>query len=86
MHIQDFHSKLTSANRGVPLFEALRSLNQIEDPKEIFREDNNFALLKGGPKMRLIDTLLFELTYAAALAFMVAAMSLLVVLVAQQAL
>jgi len=32
MHIQDFHSKLTSTNDGGALFEALRGLSRIEDP------------------------------------------------------
>jgi hypothetical protein len=32
MHIQDFHSKLTSTNEASPLFEALRSLSRVEDP------------------------------------------------------
>jgi len=32
MHIQDFHSKLTSRNEENHLFEALRSLSRIDDP------------------------------------------------------
>jgi hypothetical protein len=33
MHIHDFHLKLTSTNDEGCLFEALRSLSQIEDPQ-----------------------------------------------------
>lgn len=36
MHIQDFHSKLVSANEEGHLFEALRSLSQVDDPKAVF--------------------------------------------------
>jgi hypothetical protein len=36
MHIQDFHSKLTSTHDGDPLFAAFRSLSRIEDPRAIF--------------------------------------------------
>jgi hypothetical protein len=39
MHIQDFHSKLMSANEGGALFEALRSLSRIEDPNGMFNSD-----------------------------------------------
>jgi hypothetical protein len=39
MHIQDFHSKLTSANGEGALFEALRSLSQVEDPQRMFNDD-----------------------------------------------
>lgn len=36
MHIQDFHSKLTSTNEEGHLFEALRSLSQVESPEAVF--------------------------------------------------
>jgi hypothetical protein len=36
MHIHDFHSKLVSATEEGHLFEALRSLSQVEDPKAVF--------------------------------------------------
>lgn len=36
MHIHDFHTKLTSVNEEGHLFEALRSLSLIEDPKVMF--------------------------------------------------
>jgi hypothetical protein len=36
MHMFDFHSKLTSVNEEGHLFEALRSLTRIEDPREVF--------------------------------------------------
>jgi hypothetical protein len=36
MHIQDFHSKLTSTNDEGHLFAALRSLSLIEDPQAVF--------------------------------------------------
>ncbi len=39
MHIHDFHSKLTSTNEGGLLFEALRSLSQVEDPQAMFNGD-----------------------------------------------
>ena len=39
MHIQDFHSKLTSANGEGALFEVLRSLSQVEDPRRMFNDD-----------------------------------------------
>jgi len=38
MHIQDFHSKLTSRNEESHLFEALRSLSRIEDPRAMLEE------------------------------------------------
>ncbi len=40
MHIHDFHSKLTSTNEGGVLFEALRSLSRVEDPRAMFNDDN----------------------------------------------
>ena len=39
MHIHDFHSKFVSANEEGHLFEALRSLSQVESPEAVF--DNN---------------------------------------------
>ena len=36
MHMFDFHSKLTSAQEGDPMLEALRSMSRIEDPKALF--------------------------------------------------
>jgi hypothetical protein len=39
MHIHDFHSKLTSTSEGGTLFEALRSLSQVEDPQAMFNVD-----------------------------------------------
>lgn len=44
MHIQDFHAKLTS-NEGGPLFEALRSLSLVEDPKQMFGADGEVIAL-----------------------------------------
>ncbi|MFL6259586.1 MAG: hypothetical protein ACJ76Y_07740 [Thermoanaerobaculia bacterium] len=35
MHIHDFYSKLTSATEESRLFQALRILSRIEDPKSI---------------------------------------------------
>lgn len=42
MHIQDFHSKLTSVHEGGNLFEALRSLSRIDDPS-VFDSGENLA-------------------------------------------
>ncbi len=36
MHIHDFHSKFVSANEEGQLFEALRSLSQVDDPQRVF--------------------------------------------------
>lgn len=36
MHIHDFHSKFVSANEECNLFEALRSLSQVENPQSVF--------------------------------------------------
>ncbi len=36
MHIHDFHSKLVSSNEECHLFEALRSLSQVENPQSVF--------------------------------------------------
>jgi len=35
MQIHDFYSKLTSATEESRLFQALRALSQVEDPKSI---------------------------------------------------
>ena len=38
MHIQDFHSKLTSVSEESHLLAALRSLSQIDDPREVLSD------------------------------------------------
>jgi hypothetical protein len=43
MHIQDFYSKLTSATEESRLFQALRSLRRIEDPKSLTDHPGIFA-------------------------------------------
>ncbi|HSU83848.1 MAG TPA: hypothetical protein VLR69_15620 [Thermoanaerobaculia bacterium] len=35
MHIHDFYSKLTSATEESRLFQALRTLSQVDNPKSI---------------------------------------------------
>lgn len=35
MHIHDFYSKLTSATEESRLFQALRNLSQVDNPKSI---------------------------------------------------
>ena len=40
MHIHDFYSKLTSVTEEGHLFQALRSLSLVEDPKSVVGEDN----------------------------------------------
>ncbi|HEY2290244.1 MAG TPA: hypothetical protein VGM86_06020 [Thermoanaerobaculia bacterium] len=35
MHIQDFHARLTTAAEESRLFQALRTLSQVEDPKSL---------------------------------------------------
>ncbi len=40
MHIHDFYSKLTSVTEEGHLFQALRSLSLVEDPKSIAAEDS----------------------------------------------
>jgi hypothetical protein len=35
MHIHDFYSKLTSATEESRLFQALRALSQVDNPKSI---------------------------------------------------
>jgi hypothetical protein len=39
MHIHDFYSKLTSVTEEGHLFQALRSLSLVEDPKSVVGED-----------------------------------------------
>lgn len=41
MHIQDFYSKLTSATEESRLFQALRTLSRIEDPKAVLNADSD---------------------------------------------
>jgi hypothetical protein len=36
MHIHDFHSKFVSSNEECHLFEALRSLSQVESAEAVF--------------------------------------------------
>jgi hypothetical protein len=36
MHIHDFHSKFVSSNEECHLFEALRSLSQVENLQAVF--------------------------------------------------
>lgn len=43
MHIHDFHSKLISANEEGHLFEALRSLSRVDDPKTVFDGENTMG-------------------------------------------
>lgn len=44
MHIQDFYSKLTSATEESRLFQALRSLSRIEDPKAVLNADPDMPM------------------------------------------
>jgi hypothetical protein len=41
MHIHDFYSKLTSATEESRLFQALRTLSRLEDPKAVINPDPN---------------------------------------------
>lgn len=50
MHIHDFYSKLSSTNEGGPLFEALRSLSRIEDPRAMFNFDVDPIVLGEWPQ------------------------------------
>ena len=43
MHIHDFYSKLTSATEESRLFQALRILSRIEDPKSITDHQGTFV-------------------------------------------
>lgn len=40
MQIHDFYSKLTSVTEEGHLFQALRSLSLVEDPKSVVGDDN----------------------------------------------
>jgi hypothetical protein len=55
MHIQDFHSKLTSKHEGGALFEALRSLSRIEDPTTMFGVDVDAMSLGEWPQWPSLD-------------------------------
>jgi hypothetical protein len=44
MKIHDFYSKLTSVTEGGHLFQALRTLSQIEDPKQVLYADTDTTL------------------------------------------
>lgn len=50
MHMFDFHSKLTSTQESDPLFDALRSLSRIEDPKAMFNVDFDPIVLGEWPQ------------------------------------
>lgn len=39
MHIQDFYEKLTAGKQDRGLFQALRSLSLVEDPKSVLNAD-----------------------------------------------
>ncbi|MFL6236297.1 MAG: hypothetical protein ACJ76N_24410 [Thermoanaerobaculia bacterium] len=39
MHIHDFYSKLTSVTEESRLFQALRTLSRVENPKSVFDGD-----------------------------------------------
>ena len=44
MHIHDFYSKLTSVTEDSGLFQALRTLSQVEDPKHVLSADGDTTL------------------------------------------
>jgi hypothetical protein len=44
MHIHDFYSKLTSVTEDSRLFQALRTLSQVEDPKHVLSAEGETAL------------------------------------------
>lgn len=44
MHIHDFYSKLTSVTEEGGLFQALRTLSRVEDPKSVINPDDDSAL------------------------------------------
>jgi hypothetical protein len=44
MHIHDFYSKLTSVNEDSGLFQALRTLSQVEDPKHVLSAEGGTTL------------------------------------------
>jgi hypothetical protein len=41
MHIHDFYSKLTSVTEDSNLFQALRALSRVEDPKQVLSADGD---------------------------------------------
>ncbi len=41
MHIHDFYSKLTSVTEDSRLFQALRTLSQVEDPRQVLNADGD---------------------------------------------
>jgi len=45
MHIHDFYSKLTSVTENSGLFQALRNLSQVEDPKHVLRAEDGDPML-----------------------------------------
>lgn len=53
MHIQDFHSKLTT--NEAPLFEALRGLSRIEDPSALFGAIPDPVVLGDWPQWPAMD-------------------------------
>lgn len=44
MHIHDFYSKLTSVTEESNLFQALRTLSRVEDPKHVLSAEDGTAL------------------------------------------
>jgi hypothetical protein len=44
MHIHDFYSKLTSVTEESRLFQALRTLSRVEDPKSVLGGDRTILL------------------------------------------
>jgi hypothetical protein len=44
MHIHDFYSKLTSVTEESGLFQALRTLSLVEDPKHVLNADGDAKL------------------------------------------
>lgn len=43
MHIQDFYSRFTATAEESHLFQALRSLSQVEDPQRLTGQPGIFA-------------------------------------------
>lgn len=44
MQIHDFYSKLTSVTEESGLFQALRTLSQVEDPKHVLSAEGDTTL------------------------------------------
>jgi hypothetical protein len=44
MKIHDFYSKLTSVTEEGHLFQALRTLSQIEDPQQVLQADTDTTM------------------------------------------